>query len=100
VEGFSLPEKRTDWLVLEANTEYWDTSRFPRVQRITFDNTLNQKDAVELVKTTEGRVDLVTELRPLDTLRVAESPFAQVVKNRGSLLAVAGWFNMRQAGSR
>ena len=100
MEGFSLPEKRTDWLVLEANTEYWDTSRFPRVQRITFDNTLNQKDAVELVKTTEGRVDLVTELRPLDTLRVAESPFAQVVKNRGSLLAVAGWFNMRQAGSR
>jgi peptide/nickel transport system substrate-binding protein len=85
---------------LEANTEYWDKSRSPRLHRIIFDNTLDQKEAVELVKTTEGRVDLVSELRPLDTLRVAESPFAQVVKNRGSLVAVSGWLNMRKAGSR
>ena len=55
---------------------YWDRSHMPRLQRIVFDNTLDQKEAVELVKTSEGRVDLVTELRPLDTLRVAESPFA------------------------
>ncbi len=100
MEGFSLPDKRSERVVLEANTEYWDTSRFPRLQRIVFDNTLEQKEAVELVKTTEGRVDLVTELRPLDTLRVAESPLAQVVKNRGSLVAVSGSFNMRKAGSR
>jgi hypothetical protein len=46
---------------LEANPACWDTRRFPRVQRIPFDNTLNQKDAVELVQTTEGRVALVTE---------------------------------------
>jgi len=85
---------------LEANTAYWDTSRFPRVHRIVFDNTLEQQEALELVKTTEGRVDLVTELRPLDTLRVAESPLAQVVKNRGSLMSVSGWLNMRKAGSR
>jgi len=37
---------------------------------------------VELVKTDEGRVDLVSELSPLETLRVAQSPFAKVVKNR------------------
>ena len=55
---------------------------------------------MELVKTGEGRVDLVTELRPLDTLRVAESPFATVVKNRGSLVTVFGLFNMRKAGAR
>jgi len=100
VEGFSSPEKRAARVVLEANTAYWDHSRFPRLQRIVFDNTIEQQEALELVKTTEGRVDLVTELRPLETLRVAESPFAKVVKNRGSLMSVSGWFNMRKAGSR
>ena len=85
MEGFSLPDKRTDQVVLEANLEYWDTTRLPRLQRIIFDNTLAQHDAVELVKTGEGRVDLVSELSPLETLRVAQSPFAKVVKNRGNL---------------
>jgi peptide/nickel transport system substrate-binding protein len=79
--------------------DYWDHSRFPRLQRIVFDNTLSQKDAVELVKTGEGRVDLVTELSPLETLRVAESPFATVVKNRGSLMTVFGHLNTKKAGS-
>jgi len=67
------------------------------VQRIVFDNTLSPKEALELVKTGEGHVDLVNELRPLETLRVAESPFAKVVKQRGSLRTVFGHFNMRQA---
>jgi peptide/nickel transport system substrate-binding protein len=83
---------------LEANTEYWDRERFPRLHRVVFDNTLSLKDALELVKTGEGRVDLVNELRPLETLRVAQSPFAKVVKQRGSLRSVFGQFNMRQAG--
>jgi peptide/nickel transport system substrate-binding protein len=99
VEGFSLPEKRTDRVVLEANLEYWDTTRLPRLQRIIFDNTLAQQDAVELVKTGEGRVDLVSELSPLETLRVAQSPFAKVVKNRDNLGALFGQFNMLKAGS-
>jgi len=99
VEGFSTPDKRTDRVILEANPDYWDRSRMPRLKRIVFDNTLGQKDAVELVKTSEGRVDMVTELNPLDTLRVAESPFATVVKNRGSLLTVFGLFNVRKAAS-
>jgi len=50
---------RSARLVLEANTDYWDPTRFPRLQRIIFDNTLEQKDALELVKTSEGRVDIV-----------------------------------------
>ena len=69
------------------------------MHRIVFDNTLSQQEAVELVKTGEGRVDVVTELSPLETLRVAESPFAKVVKNRGSFTTVFGLFNMRKAGS-
>src|SRR5437899_1598281 len=99
VEGVSTPEKRSDRVVLEANTAYWNPARFPRLQRIIFDNTLSYKEAVELVKTGEGRVDLVTELSPLETLQVAESPFAKVVKNRGALATVFGFFNMRKAGS-
>jgi peptide/nickel transport system substrate-binding protein len=99
VEGFSVPDKRSDRIVLEANMEYWNKSRFPRLKRIIFDNTLDQKEAVELVKTGEGRVDLVSELSPLDTLRVAQSPFAKVVKNRGSLVTVIGQFNTQKAGS-
>ena len=99
VEGFSLPDKRSDQLVLEANTAYWDKSRFPRLQRIIFDNTLSQKEAVELVKTGEGRVDVVSELSPLETLRVAQSPFAKVVKNRGNWWTVVGQFNMRKPES-
>jgi peptide/nickel transport system substrate-binding protein len=83
---------------LEANTDYWDAQRLPRLHRVVFDNTLSLKDALELVKTGEGRVDLVNELRPLETLRVAQSPFAKVVKQRGSLRTVFGQFNMRQAG--
>jgi peptide/nickel transport system substrate-binding protein len=71
----------------------------PRLQRIIFDNTLEQKDAVELVKSGEGRVDVVTGLSPLETLRVAQSPFAKVVKTRGSLTTVLGLFNMRKTGS-
>ena len=99
MEGSSTPGKRTDRVVLEANTAYWDASRFPRLQRIIFDNTLDHKEAVNLVKTQEGRVDLVSELSPLDTLRVAQSSFAKVVKNRGSLATVFGLFNMRKTGS-
>lgn len=71
----------------------------PRLKRIVFDNTLGQREAVDLVKSGEGRVDLVTELSPLDTLRVAQSPFGAVVKNRGALMPVFGQFNMRKAGS-
>jgi peptide/nickel transport system substrate-binding protein len=99
VEGVSLPDKRSDRVVLEANLDYWDRDRFPRVQRIVFDNTLSQKESVELVKSSEGRIDLVTGLSPLETLRVAQSPFAAVVKNRGALVTVFGQFNMRKTGS-
>src|SRR6266852_4650772 len=99
VEGFSSPNARSDRMVLEANTNYWDPDRFPRLQRIIIDNTLEQHQAVELVKTGEGHVDVVTELRPLDTLRVAESQFAKVVKNRGALMTIFGQFNMLKTGS-
>jgi peptide/nickel transport system substrate-binding protein len=99
VEGVSTPEHRSERIVLEANMAYWDPTRLPRLKRIIFDNTVSQKDAVELVKSGEGRVDVVTELSPLETLRVAQSAFAAVVKNRGTLVTVFGQFNMRKTAS-
>jgi len=69
------------------------------LKRIIFDNTLSQREALEFVKTGEGRVDVVTELSPLETLRVAQSPWAKVVKNRGALMTVFGMFNMRKTES-
>ena len=69
------------------------------MKRIVFDNTLGQKEAIEQIKTGEGRVDLVTELSPIDTLRVAQSPFATVAKSRGSFTSVFGRLNMRKADS-
>jgi len=99
VEGVMTPTQRSDRVVLEANLDYWNPQRFPRLQRIIYDNTLSQKDAVELVKNDAGRVDLVTGLSPLETLRVAESLFATVVKNRGGLEMAFGLFNIRKAKS-
>jgi peptide/nickel transport system substrate-binding protein len=99
VEGLTTFDKRSDRIVLEANLDYWDPSRLPRLQRIIFDNTLSSKEALELVKTSEGRVDLLNELAPLETLRVAQSPFAKVVKKRRGLVTVFGMFNMRRVDS-
>jgi peptide/nickel transport system substrate-binding protein len=99
VQGSAPVWRRSDHVVLEANTAYWDSARFPRLHRLVFDNTLARHDAAELVKTSEGRVDLFADLRPLDTLRVAQSPFARVVKERGGLRNVLGLLNMRKADS-
>jgi ABC-type transport system substrate-binding protein len=71
----------------------------PRLHWIVFDNALSHRDALELVKSGEGLVDLVNELRPVETLSVARSPFAKVVTRRGTLVTVFGQFNMRKAGS-
>jgi len=99
VEGSSNFTTRSNRIVLEANTAYWDPDRLPRLQRIVFDNTVSRREALELVQTVEGRVDVVDGVRPLDTLRMAQSSFAKVVKNRGSLHTVFGQFNMRKAAS-
>lgn len=99
VEGTMTPKFKSDRVVLEANLNYWNPDRFPKLQRIVYVNTLSRKEALELVKSGEGEVDLVTRLSPLKTLQVAESPFAKVVKSRGSYRTIVGLFNVRKAGS-
>jgi len=99
VEGYSRPGTRSNHIVLEAHTDYWDPARFPRLQRIVFDNTLDQHQALELIKTSEGQVDILAGISPLQTLRVAQSPVGKVVKVRGSWASVFGIINMRKADS-
>jgi ABC-type transport system substrate-binding protein len=99
VAGTSQTDMQTDQIVLEAYPGYWDKTRLPQVQRLVFDHTLTHQEAQERVMTTEGQVDLFVDTRPLDTLRVAQSPFAKVVKERSMLTAVLGLFNTRKANS-
>ncbi|MFO7737874.1 MAG: ABC transporter substrate-binding protein [Desulfatiglandaceae bacterium] len=85
VEGIISATKLSNRIVLQAYDGYWD-SRYPKVKTLIFDNTLlkNREEAMRLCRETEGAVDIVSFIRPLDTLRVAESPFAKVVKSRDS----------------
>jgi peptide/nickel transport system substrate-binding protein len=99
MDGFLTAQKRADRIVLEVNRRYWDPERFPRLQRLVFDNTLGHKAAVESIKTGEGLVDLVSGLHPGEAMSVAQSPHAKVLSKHGGLATVFGQFNMRKAAS-
>jgi peptide/nickel transport system substrate-binding protein len=100
VEGGVPYGRPSDRVVLEAYEDYWER-QFPKVKRVIFDNTLigDRKKSMELCRETEGAVDIVSHIRPLDTLKVAESPFAKVVKSRDVTL-LWGVFNQRKRDSK
>jgi peptide/nickel transport system substrate-binding protein len=100
VEGGIRFGRPSDRLVLEAFEDYWDL-QYPKVERVIFDSTLlgDRKEAMRLCRETEGAVDIVSLIRPLDTLKVAMSKFAKVVKSRDFTL-LASWFNQRKRGSK
>jgi peptide/nickel transport system substrate-binding protein len=83
LEGSTAQGKLSDRMVLEAYEKYWD-ARYPKVKTVIFDNTLlkDGEEATRLCRETEGAVDIVSFIRPLDTIKVATSPFAKVVKSR------------------
>jgi peptide/nickel transport system substrate-binding protein len=87
-------------VVLEAFDDYWDP-RYPGVSRIVFENTLlgDRSEAMRLCRETEGNVDIVSHIRPLDTLKVAESPFAKVVKSK-MVTFLGGAINQRRPDSK
>jgi peptide/nickel transport system substrate-binding protein len=99
VEGHAMWVRPSDRVVLEAYEDYWDR-RYPKVKRVVFDNTLigNRKEAMRLCREEEGAVDIVSHIRPLDTLKVAESPFAKVVKSK-DITWFGGAFNLRKRDS-
>ena len=100
IEGSSLYAQPSDRVVLEAFEDYWDP-RYPKVKQVIFENKLlgNRKEAMRLCRETEGSVDIVSGLRPLDTLKVAESPFAKVVKSK-DITWLRGFFNLRKKDSK
>jgi peptide/nickel transport system substrate-binding protein len=100
VEGNSLIDKPADRAVLEAFEDYWDP-RYPRIKKLVFDNIFSKrrKEAMRLCREEEGVVDVVSFIRPLDTLKIAESPFAKVVKSE-DIISLAGYINMRKTGSK
>ena len=77
IEGTASYAKPSDRVVLVAYEYYWDR-RHPKVQRLIYDNALtkDRREAMRLCRETDGQVDIVSHIRPLDTLKVAESPFA------------------------
>ena len=64
---------------LVANERYWNRRRGPRVREVEFRNDLDARAALELVCTTEGEVDLVTEVAPADAARVERAEHARLV---------------------
>ena len=99
VEG-SFSGKPSDHIVLVAYGGYWD-KRLPKVKTVIFDNTLvnNNEEAVRLCREKEAAVDIVSFIRPLDTLKIAESPFAKVVKSRDST-QIHSAINQRKPNSK
>jgi peptide/nickel transport system substrate-binding protein len=100
VEGSVAIGKVSDRVVLEAYQGYWD-QRYPKVKTLIFDNTLvkDGEEATRLCRETEGAVDIVSFIRPLDTLKVATSPFARVVKSQDSTQTHSA-INQRKEGSK
>jgi len=100
IKGGYAPGKLSARVVLEAYENYWDPE-YPKVKTVVFDNTLlgDIEEAMRLCRETEGAVDIVSHIRPLDTLKVAESPFAKVAKSRDTGHTHGG-FNQRKKDSK
>jgi ABC-type transport system substrate-binding protein len=71
-------EDRTDRVVLEANTDHWNAERGPRLERVVFRNDVPPEEALELVCTTEGEIDIVTEVEAKDAQKVIDSEYARL----------------------
>jgi hypothetical protein len=67
---------RSERLVLEANRNHWNIERGPHLERVIFRNNLSPAEALELCISTEGEIDIVTEVSPADAQRVLASQFA------------------------
>ena len=73
-------EDRSERLVLEANLNHWNIKRGPRLERVVFRNNLSPAEALDLCISTDGEVDIVTEVAPADAERVLASEYANLVR--------------------
>ena len=77
--GIIESEDRSPRLVLEANRSHWNIERGPRLERAIFRNNLTPAEALELCISTEGEMDIVTEVSPADAGRILASEYANLV---------------------
>ncbi len=77
--GIIESEDRSPRLVLEANRSHWNIERGPRLERAIFRNDLTPAQALDLCISTNGEMDIVTEVSPADAARVIASEFAKLV---------------------
>lgn len=77
--GIIESEDRSLRLVLEANRSHWNIERGPRLERAIFRTDLSPAEALELCISTEGEMDIVTEVSPADAARVIDSEHAKLV---------------------
>ena len=77
--GIIESEDRSPLLVLEANRSHWNIERGPRLERAIFRNDLTPAQALDLCISTEGEMDIVTEVSPADADRVIASEYAKLV---------------------
>jgi ABC-type transport system substrate-binding protein len=85
-------EDRPDNLVLDANRNHWNTARGPRLERVVFRNNLSPEQALDLCCTTEGEMDIVTEVSPADAQKVIDSEHAELITCDANCVLV-GIFN-------
>jgi peptide/nickel transport system substrate-binding protein len=78
------------YATLVANPDYWKRG-YPKIRKIDFIQ-YSPKEALRAV--IEGRVDLVTNMIPKDTLKVAESQHSKVVKGRQDVTYTCGYLNL------
>ncbi len=90
-------EDRTPRVRLAANPNYWDEERGPRLSEVILRNDLSPAEALDLVCTTEGEVDIVTEVSPADAEKVENSEHAKLVAI-DAIRAMAGVINREAEG--
>ncbi|SEM54955.1 peptide/nickel transport system substrate-binding protein [Mesobacillus persicus] len=88
----TVKENRTPSVVLDANQNYWNKNRGPRLNKIVFRNDVSQEQALHLCTTAEGQVDIVTQVQPKDAKKVIMSSYAKLVTAKGNQV-LAGVFN-------
>lgn len=77
--GLIESEDRSPQLVLEANRNHWNLERGPRLERAIFRNNLSPAEALDLCLSSEGEMDIVTEVSPADAPRILASEHAKLV---------------------
>ena len=81
-------EQRDPLVVLEANLDHWNRTRGPWVEKAVFRNDLTPDQALELCLTTDGEVDILTEVSSADADAVLASTHARLVVNDANRVLV------------